>query len=76
MSRRRTDSPAPSTLRGRRHTARRREGCGVYRVIIGEQQLTTLVRTGWITDHQSTDQAAVERALTALLANLLNASCQ
>jgi hypothetical protein len=64
VSRRPALKPAKSTIRGRLHAARRKAGFGVYRVTVHEDQLTALVRRGRLTDWQTTDVAAVERALT------------
>ena len=76
MMRPRSANPALSTIRGRRHQARQKQGFSVYRVTLHEEQLTALVRCGRLTDLQTTDQASVERALTELLAAALPSVCQ
>lgn len=71
MSRRRTNTPAASTVRGRRHELLRKGGFGVYRATVHEDRLSDLVRRGLLSDRETHDLAAVERALTEWLARSL-----
>jgi hypothetical protein len=69
----RSDNPAASTIRGRRHKALRAAGFAVYRVTVHEDQLTALVLSGRLADREASDPAAVERALTEHVAATLQA---
>jgi hypothetical protein len=69
VARRPSDTPAQSTIRGRRHADLRRKGISVYRVPMHEDGLTGLIAAGFLSEGDDADDVKVGRAIGAFIAS-------
>ena len=63
--------PLTAAERMRRHRARRRNGWRYVTAVLREGQIETLIHRGWLPRAERSDPAAVQKALTGYLSDVL-----
>ena len=69
LARARPDNPAKSTLRGRLHRERQRDGYRIYATPMHEDGLTALIAAGFLSEGEDADDGKVGAAIGAFLAS-------
>jgi hypothetical protein len=69
VARRRSDNPSPSTIRGREHRRRQRDGYRVYPTPMHEDGLTGLIAAGFLREGDDCDDKKVGEAIASFLAS-------